>query len=137
MIPFFLRLAIMGLAALIVISLISAIAATNYVPPSRSMATVLQSPITANDLKPAFCTMNLTRVVFVTGITIYNDNTGSSLILGDAGNNTISNLTNQADCILAGGGTDTITGGGNIGDVCDGGPGIDTVLNCTTIRNVP
>jgi Ca2+-binding RTX toxin-like protein len=138
MIRFFIRLTAFGLAALIVLSISIAVAATNTVGSTRVKNIVLQSPITANMLKPSYCTMNLTQVVFVTGTTQYNDNTGNSLILGNAANNKIANKTQRSDCILAGGGNDTITGNGtNNGDVCDGGPGSDSASKCTTTLNVP
>ena len=136
MIRFFLRLTVISLVVLIFANIVSAIAATNTVPPTKAKATTLQSPITANNLKPTYCTMNLTQVVFVT--TNYTDSIGSSLILGNANNNTITNRTQNPDCILAGGGNDSMTGNGaNAGDVCDGGPGTDAAFKCTTTLNVP
>jgi hypothetical protein len=138
MIRYFFRLTTFGLATLVILSISMAFAAANTVRSTRVQNTVLQSSLTANMLKPTYCTMNLTQVVLVTGTTQYNDNTGSSLILGNSANNKITNKTKNPDCILAGGGNDTITGNGaNNGDVCDGGPGTDSASKCTTTLNIP
>jgi len=122
------RLTLFGLIALIVASVITAVAAANTVPPSR--LTDQSTPIAANDLKPSACTaINLTAIVTGSG-TIKGTN-ANELILGGPNADTIDGKAGT-DCILGGGGDDNITGGGGA-DVCIGGPGTDNFKNCETV----
>jgi len=110
------RLAVFGLALLLIGSLTSAFAATNSVPTTRLDDDSL--PIDANALKPAACaSLNLTNIAYGTG-TAAND-----LVLGTAGGDSLSGDDGD-DCLVGGGGDDTLDGKkGN--DILLGGPGND------------
>jgi Ca2+-binding RTX toxin-like protein len=128
-IRFMFQLVTFGLLALILISVITAIAAANTVPSTR-LDNQAKS-VTSNDLKPASCaSLDLRNIVSGSGAitgTSYSD-----LILGSAGDDTIDGLDGD-DCILGGGGTDTINGG-NQNDICNGGgDASDTFATCETI----
>ncbi len=126
-IPFPLRLSIFGLIALIIISSVTAVAATNTVPATRATDQTL--PVGINDLKPPACAgWFLTNLV--TGSGTFTGAEGNDLILGSSGADTIDGLGGD-DCVLGGGGDDLITGGGGT-DVCIGGPGADTFATCET-----
>jgi Ca2+-binding RTX toxin-like protein len=145
MIRLFHRFAWTGLLALILVSVVGALAAANKVP--KSGVDDISYPITANDLKPPECAgLNLSTIVAGRGK--IKGGHYSSLILGspdaddiDAGPGT--------DCVLGGGGNDILRGqnggdvllggpddddlnGGNGVDACYGGPGTDTFSNCET-----
>lgn len=144
------RLAWLGLLVLIVVSALSAVAATNTVDESGLSYTT--HPATINQLKPSECTMNLTSLVVDSGT--INGGGGSALILGSSGPDSIKAKAGN-DCILAGGGNDTLDGdtgndvllGGNgndrlIGDkgtdYCNGGNGNDTTDgSCESTVGIP
>jgi hypothetical protein len=113
-----------ALAALVVVSVVSALTAANIVPSTKASRST--STIDANALKPDECAaLNLTAVV--------NGDTGTSaneLILGTSGANSPTGSGGD-DCIVAGAGNDTIDGGTGT-DVCLGGAGTDTYANCET-----
>ncbi len=119
-------------------------------------------PLTAEELKPAVCTMTLTTIVVPSGGQTATQ--GNDLILGTAGNDTGGNRLNGKggdDCIIGGSGNDTVDGGqgndiiiggdghddldgGQGDDYIDGGAGsdscnikhgTDTAVNCETIIN--
>jgi len=116
------RLAFFGLLALILASMIFAVAASNTVPPTR--LDDRQFSINANDLKPPECAaLNLTAIVVCGGGTC-NGNNASELILGSSAIDDIRGGRGN-DCILGGGGDDALRGDQNT-DVCIGGPGTDT-----------
>jgi Ca2+-binding RTX toxin-like protein len=123
--PFLLRLLIFGLIAIIVISAVTAIAAANAIPSTRTADQAMVVGI--NDLKPSTCAgWYLTSLVIGSGII-----TGTSendLILGSSSADMIDGLGGD-DCILGGGGDDFTTGEEGI-DVCIGGPGADTFATC-------
>ena len=122
-----LRTAVVALFALIVVSVMNAVAAANIVPETGRLD---QSwPITANTLKPPECAaLNLTEVViWQNGMPGDRD---SGLVLGGPGNDTIKGGKGN-DCILGGGGNDSIDGNQGT-DVCIGGPGTDTFKSCAT-----
>jgi Ca2+-binding RTX toxin-like protein len=125
--PFLLRLLIFGIIALVIISSITAAAATNTVPATR--ATDHTMPVGINDLKPSAC-----AGWFLANLIIGSGNiTGTEsndLILGSSDIDTIDGLGGD-DCILGGGGDDLITGGDGT-DVCIGGPDTDTFTTCET-----
>lgn len=120
-----LRYFVVGLAALLIISSMTAVAATNTVPPTRVDSQSIFFNI--NHLKPAACAgINVTNLVVGSGTIIGTE--GNDLILGSFGADEIYGMGGN-DCILGGGGDDIIDGGdGN--DVCVGGPGSDTFANC-------
>ncbi len=127
-IPFPIQFFVFGLFILIIASVVTALAATNIVPPTR--VTSQTFPITANDLKPSACAgLNLTDIISGSGT--ITGTSGNDLILGGPGNDTINGMGGN-DCILGGGGNDTIDGGDGT-DVCIGGPGTDTFANCETV----
>lgn len=121
------RFVLLGLLALIVVSVATAFAADIATPAVN--VDVQSSSVDANDLKPAACSgLSLTTVV--TGSVTILGTTGNDLILGSAGADAIDGQGGN-DCILGGGGDDTIDG--NTGtDVCIGGAGTDSLLNCET-----
>jgi Ca2+-binding RTX toxin-like protein len=110
------RLAVFGLALLLIGSITSAFAATNSVPATRLDDDSLA--IDANAIKPAACaSLNLTNIAYGTG-TAAND-----LVLGTAGGDNLSGDDGD-DCLVGGGGDDMLDGKkGN--DILLGGPGND------------
>jgi Ca2+-binding RTX toxin-like protein len=114
------RLVVVGLAALVLSSIMSAMAASNSVPTSG--LDEISRSITVNDLKPAQCDgIHLTNLIAATGM--ISGTAGNDLILGGAGADTISGEGGN-DCILGGGGNDTLYGDSGT-DVCIGGSGDD------------
>ena len=128
-IRFTFQLMLFGLMLLVLVSVITAIAAANTIPPTRlDSQTKL---ITSNDVKPPSCaSLDLRNIVSGSG-TITGTN-GNDLILGSAGDDTISGLGGD-DCILGGDGNDRISGGdGN--DICNGGGSAgDSFDTCETV----
>ena len=114
-----------GLVALIVLTSMTAVAATNTVPSTRLSSALISFNI--NHLKPSACAgLSLTNLI--TGSGTLTGTEGNDLILASSAADTIAGLGGN-DCILGGGGDDQITGGdGN--DVCLGGPGTDTFITC-------
>ena len=126
------RLVFFALIGLVLIGVVSAIAATNTVPPSR--LTDQSRPITPNDLKPAECAaLDLTAILVCPAAGgNCNGTDASDLILGSPNNDNIWGGLPGNDCILGGGGDDFLRGGPGT-DVCIGGPGSDTFDNsCET-----
>ncbi|MBL8102585.1 MAG: hypothetical protein JNM02_08660 [Anaerolineales bacterium] len=122
---FSLRLIIFGLVALIVITSMTAVAATNTIPSTRIDSQNLMYNI--NHLKPAACAgISVTNLVSGSGMLTGSE--GNDLIIGGSGVDEINGLGGN-DCILGGGGDDLFTGGdGN--DVCVGGAGTDLFAGC-------
>jgi len=120
-----LRLILYSIVALILVSAVTAIAATNTVPSTRIASQV--NSIKVNDLKPAACaSTNLTNLVSGSGT--LTGTPGNDLILGSSGVDMIDGLGGN-DCIVGGGGDDQINGGdGN--DVCLSGTGNDIFISC-------
>lgn len=123
-----------GLAAIILVAAIYAMAAANVMPTSSSMDEYTQ-PIFPGDVAPVECA----------GIAFTGKN---QLVLGTSGNDTLDG-SNGSDCLVGGGGNDTLTGkqgndvllggdgndalfGGQGQDVCYGGCGVDTFSGCET-----
>lgn len=127
-IHFIVQLTLFGLVALVLISVSSAIAATNTVP--TTWLDNQTKSVTPNDVKPFFCaSLNLQNII--TGSGTINGTNGNDLILGSAADDTI-NASGGTDCILGGGGNDTINGD-NGNDVCSGGGNAgDTFATCET-----
>ena len=121
------RFLLIGMFVLVVMSSVYAFAANLSIPSSK--IGYISRRVTANDLKPDYCTQNLTNVISGSGeITGTN---GNDLIIGSSGNDTINGLGGN-DCIVGGGGADSIDGGdGN--DACGIGSG-NTYLNCESIH---
>ena len=116
-----------GLITLILVSSVTAVAATNTVPATRVTDQIRS--VGVNDLKPSACAaLSLTNLIIGAGT--INGTNGNDLILGSSSIDTIDGLDGD-DCILGGGGDDLITGGPGT-DVCIGGPGIDTFTTCET-----
>ena len=130
------RLTVLALVVLVLASVLTAVAAANFVPVTRADDQNLGAR-TANQLKPPQCTMALTNIVRCTGTGICQGTGGNDLILGTAGSDTGPNGRivggNGDDCILGGAGDDDLRGQGGNNDVCIGGPGNDTFNNtCET-----
>ena len=138
---------LIGLAVVVVISVFTAVAASNTVSGSRAGQD--QSSITGNDLKPAECAgINITNIVDIGAGE--SGTPGNDLILGTAGVDTVIRGGAGDDCILGGGGNDRrrffifwIPGlfgdegddvliGGPGQDACYGGAGNDTYYGCET-----
>ena len=115
------------LVALIVLTSLTAIAATNTIPSTR----VVDQPISfnLNHLKPSACG-GITVTNLVTGSGTLTGTPGNDLILAGSGADMIDGLGGD-DCILGGGGDDLIDGGDG-SDVCIGGPDSDTLIHCET-----
>lgn len=111
------RFALVLAVGLIILSMMSAMAAANTVPASRLGTATF--PVTPNDLKPPECAaLNLTSIVIGSGT--FSGTGGNNLILGSSGNDTIT-AGSGTDCVLGGAGNDTLRGnGGN--DVIIGSP---------------
>ena len=110
---------------LILVSAVTAIAATNTVPSTRVINR--DEYISINDLKPAACaSMDLTNIV--SGAGTLTGTAGNDLILGSSGADVIDGLGGN-DCIVSGGGDDSLNGNdGN--DVCLSGSGNDVFISC-------
>ena len=114
------RLVVVGLAALVLSSIMSAMAASNSIPMTG--LDEISRSITVNDLKPAQCdAIHLTNLIAATGM--ISGTASNDLILGGSGADTISGEGGN-DCILGGGGNDTLYGDSGT-DVCIGGSGDD------------
>ena len=141
----------------VLLGILSGAAATNIITSTGLSQTTYM--ITANDLKPAICTMDLANIIVDSNGTQGNDlilgsagdDTGGSqlkglggddCILGGDGNDKI-NGGGGNDIILGGGGDDDISGGqdddymdgGSGNDSCDAKHGNDTTNNCETVIN--
>ena len=114
------RLVVVGLAALVLSSIMSAMAASNSIPMTG--LDEISRSITVNDLKPPQCdAIHLTNLIAATGM--ISGTASNDLILGGSGADTISGEGGN-DCILGGGGNDTLYGDSGT-DVCIGGSGDD------------
>jgi len=124
-IPLSIKLLVLGLFALIVVSVVSAFAAGISVPASNVGQQSI--PVKMEDFKPAACgALYLSNIVSGSGT--LTGTAANDLILGSAGADTIDGLGGN-DCILGGNGDDLITGGDGT-DVCLGGSGTDTFTTC-------
>jgi hypothetical protein len=122
---FTLRFLTFSLFALVIITTLTAVAATNTIPPTRIDSQVISYHI--NHLRPSACA-GLSLTTLVTGSVTITGTAGNDLILGSANVDTIDGLGGD-DCILGGGGDDNINGGDG-SDICIGGPGDDTFTTC-------
>lgn len=122
---FRLRYFVLLLAALIILSSLTAIAATNTIPSTQVDDMPIMFQI--NHLRPSACA-GLSLANLVTGFGTLTGTEGNDLILGSTGVDVIDGFGGN-DCILGGGGADIITGGdGN--DVCLGGADVDVFIAC-------
>jgi Ca2+-binding RTX toxin-like protein len=122
-----LRFLIPGLFVFLIVATLTAVAATNTVPPTR----IADHPNSfyINHLRPSACNgISVTNLVTGSGAILGTE--GNDLILGSAGADTIDGLGGN-DCILGGGGDDMLTGGDG-SDVCIGGIGNATFDGCET-----
>jgi RTX calcium-binding nonapeptide repeat (4 copies) len=100
-----LNLLALGLLMLILVSVLTAVAATNTVPASHLATNIF--PIGPNELKPSACAgIYLTDIV--TGSGVINGTSGNDLILGGPGADSI-NGNGGDDCCVGGGGDNTFT----------------------------
>jgi Ca2+-binding RTX toxin-like protein len=120
-----LRLVLLGLFALLIMSVVSAFAAGISVPASNvGQQSVF---VTAEDVKPAACdALYLTNIISGSGA--LTGTAGNDLIIGSVGADTIDGLEGN-DCILGGDGDDLITGSDGT-DICVGGSGTDIMATC-------
>ncbi|MGD8622065.1 MAG: hypothetical protein PVH60_08935 [Anaerolineales bacterium] len=143
-----LRVSMTMLLAMVLLSVIGAVAASNTVPFTRLDEDI--KTITANNLKPSACSsLNLTNVVVGSSGTSAND-----LILGTASGDNLRGGDGD-DCIVGGGGDDRLDGqkgndillgqdgddslqGSQGTDICDGGAGTDSGHpSCETEIDIP
>lgn len=113
------------LLALILISTIAVLAASNNVPVTRLMDQ--SRGVIASELAPSECNSirnTLETVIVCTGGNCSGSN-ANELMLGTPGSDVIDGK-NGNDCIVGGGSDDTLTGD-NGDDVLVGGPGNDTL----------
>ncbi|MDP1548272.1 MAG: hypothetical protein Q8L87_19840 [Anaerolineales bacterium] len=122
-----LRALIFGLVALVIMTSLTAVAATNTIPSTRIAAQSVSFNI--NHLKPSACS-GISVTTLITGTGTITGTAGNDLILASASADTIDGLGGD-DCILGGGGDDTINGGSG-SDVCIGGGGTDLFTDCET-----
>ncbi len=139
---------IIGLAVLVLMTVFSALAASNTIAPSR--ADVDSQRISPNQLKPPECSgINLTNIVDIgageTG-TSANDlilgtdkadeeirgGAGDDCILGGKGNERQRIGKDWGPGLYGEEGNDVLIGGPGNNDYCDGGPGSDTYYSCET-----
>jgi len=119
------RLTMIGLAALVLFSSVTALAASNTIPATK--ADEASMIIGLNDKKPSACEgWYLTDLVAGSGT--FTGTSGNDLIIGSSSADNIDGLGGD-DCIVGGGGDDSITGGDG-SDICLGGPDIDTFIAC-------
>ncbi len=139
----------LGISVIVVVSVLSAVAASNTVEGSR--ADVNSKNISGNDLKPDACAgINITNIVDVgSGET---GTGGNDLIFGTSGNDFAIQGGAGDDCILGGGGNegilififpiggiygedgDDVLIGGPGFDICRGGGGNNTFIGCEIER---
>jgi Ca2+-binding RTX toxin-like protein len=122
---FALRVFVFGAAFLIVVTVLTAVAATNTVPATRADIQTVTFQI--NHLRPSACA-GLSLSNLVTGSGTLTGTEGNDLILASSTADTIDGL-GGSDCIVGGGGDDVIDGGADA-DICIGGDGSDTFSNC-------
>lgn len=124
-------LAIALVAALVILSGISAIAAANTVPPTN--LGTWRAGIGINNFKPAACAgLNLTTMIVGDGHGAIKGTAGNDLIFGTSGRDNID-ASDGDDCIIGGAGNDKIDGGtGN--NICIRGSGSSTFTNCTVVN---
>ena len=117
-----LRLALPIALALMLASIVDALAAANLVVTTG--ADDLAQPITPDNLKPPECAA-LTLSSLAVGSGTFTGHGGNTLILGSSGADTIKGQGGN-DCIVGGGGNDNLQGQAG-SDVLIGGPGADTL----------
>ena len=121
------RLIFLFVLSLIVVSIITVLAAVNIVPPS--LRTDYSTFLTINSIKPTQCSaLDLYRLIICPPNC--SGTADGDLILGSPNGDNINGFGGN-DCILGGGGNDSISGAMGT-DVCIGGPGTDTFTTCET-----
>lgn len=124
-IPFLFRFLAFFTLALILLSVVTAIAATSTVPSTR--LDHYSAAVGLNDISPSSCAgISLTNLIAGSG-TITGTG-GNDLILASSAADTIDGLGGD-DCIVGGGGDDFITGNDGA-DICIGGPDNDAFATC-------
>ncbi len=121
------------LTLFVLLGMLAGFAAANTVVVANGASDTSHS-MTAEQLKPAACTMTLTTIIVPSGGQTATQ--GNDLILGTGGNDSGGNRLNGKggdDCIIGGAGNDSINGGqgndiilgGGGNDDLSGGPGDD------------
>lgn len=113
------------LLTLILMSIVTALAASNIVPETYLMNQ--SSGVTASDLAPPECDSIRSglQLIIECDQEFCSGSNANELMLGTSLNQTIDGK-NGDDCIVGGGGNDTLYGN-NGNDVLVGGPGSDTL----------
>lgn len=124
----FFKLTYLTLAILILVAILSALAAANVVVESG--VDLSSHSIGADDLKPPQCNA-ISLADIVSGSGVINGTAANELVLGSSIADIIDGMDGD-DCIVSGAGDDTLDGG-NGTDICIGGAGVDTFLNCETV----
>jgi Ca2+-binding RTX toxin-like protein len=123
------QISYIGLAIMILLSAVGALAATNTVPVTYASDQTI--PIDQSQFIPAVCA-GMTFDNIIVGSGKINGGPGNDLIYGSPGDDNIRG-GNGYDCIIGGGGNDTLRGqngddvlvGGSGYDIIEGGPGYD------------
>ncbi len=103
------KLLIFGFLGVLLVSSSYGEAATSTIPTTGAIDLVVQSSITANDLKPPECdVLNLQNIILGEGA--FSGTPDNDLILGSANADAIDGLAGD-DCILGGPGDDQLLGG--------------------------
>jgi Ca2+-binding RTX toxin-like protein len=124
--------ALFGILIAAAAHLLTAHAASATVPSSQlGRSSTVVSP---NNLRPSECTMTVTSIA--TGSGTFSASASFQLVLGSAGNDTITGNLGGNDCIVGGAGTDTITGLGT-GNQCIVSSSTVAVVNCTVVATRP
>lgn len=124
------RFLLAGFFLLVLFSIGSAFASSLIFTSNNNNISYSHSVPTANDLKPAACTMYISNIITSSGT--INGTSGNDLIFGSSGNDTINGLGGN-DCIFGLAGDDTIDGGDGTADICVEGTGTNTSTNCETV----
>jgi Ca2+-binding RTX toxin-like protein len=119
------RFFLLSLGLFMIVTAVTAIAATNTVPPTKADDKTILFQI--GHLRPSACA-GLSLSNLVTGSGTLTGTEGNDLILASSTADTINGM-GGSDCIVGGGGDDLIDGGADA-DLCLGGAGNDTFSNC-------
>jgi len=128
---------IIMLGALILFTVIYAVAASNTMPTKTSLGIVI-TPISTGDVIPIECFgMDITGknelILGTSGAEILSGKKGNDCMVGGGGNDELNG--NQGDDVLIGGDGNDFLDGGQGQDTCYGGCGNDSFSRCETIHD--
>lgn len=103
------NIVLIGCLEIFLISKNVGLAWTNWIPDTGMIDRIIQSPVTANDLKPPECaSLDLQNII--TGNGTFFGTTGNDLILGSVIPDVVDGVEGN-DCIIGGSGDDTLING--------------------------